>query len=105
MLLGVFNRSLKCCHIEAVVKWSACSPSTLTIRLRIPVNSTQFFYVNYLKRLKINKKRPGMAAIEKNAINSDIKCFLAVVVAQLVEQLLPTPEVHSSNHVIGKYLH
>ena len=30
---------------------------------------------------------------------------LAVVVAQLVEWLLPTPEVHSLNLVIGKLLY
>ena len=29
----------------------------------------------------------------------------AIVVAQLVERLLPTPEVHGSNPVIGKNLY
>ena len=29
----------------------------------------------------------------------------AVVVVQLVERLLPTPEVHGSNPVIGKFLY
>ena len=33
------------------------------------------------------------------------KWQLAVVVAQLVERSLPTPEVLSSNPVMGKYLY
>ena len=33
-----------------------------------------------------------------------LKSSVAVVVAQLVERLLPTPEVHDSNPVIGKHL-
>ena len=32
-------------------------------------------------------------------------CYRAVVVAQLVERLLPIPEVCGSNPVIGKNLH
>ena len=34
---------------------------------------------------------------------SGVDVSRAVVVAQLVEQLLPTPEVHDSNPVIGKF--
>ena len=46
-----------------VVKWSACSPSTLTIRVRIPLKST----INCLKRTKINKKRSRMVHFYNNA--------------------------------------
>ena len=38
-------------------------------------------------------------------LNNNNKLFnTAVVVAQFVEQLLPIPEVHGSNPVIGKNL-
>ena len=36
--------------------WSECSPSTSTIRVRIPLNSTIFLYNLYLIGTKINKK-------------------------------------------------
>ena len=36
--------------------WSECSPSTWTIRVRIPLNSTIFLYNLYLIGTKINKK-------------------------------------------------
>ena len=38
-------------------------------------------------------------------INDAKKDFRAMVVAQLVKRSLPTPEVRSSNPVIGKLLH
>ena len=44
-----------------VVKWSACSPSTPTIRVRIPLKPKVFSIILCLKRTKINKKRPGLA--------------------------------------------
>ena len=44
----------------AVVKWSACSPSTPTIRVRIPLTPTVFLYKLCLKRTKINKKEAGV---------------------------------------------
>ena len=39
-----------------VVKWSACSTSTPTIRVRIPLMSRVFLYNFCLKRMDINKK-------------------------------------------------
>ena len=36
------------------------------------------------------------------SIIKKVGLYWAVVVAQLVERLLPTPEVHGSNPVIGK---
>ena len=41
--------------------------------------------------------------MENEMLNNNNKLFnTAVVVAQFVEQLLPIPEVHGSNPVIGK---
>ena len=37
--------------------------------------------------------------------NGKMSEYMAVVVAQLVERSLPTPEVHGSNPVIGKLLY
>ena len=48
-----------------VVKWSACSPSTLTIQVWILLSSTVFLWKLYLKRTKINKKRPGLGHLKK----------------------------------------
>ena len=45
-----------------VVMRSACSPSTLTIRVRIALKST-FFQFNLLKRKSLNKKRPELTNI------------------------------------------
>ena len=42
-----------------VVKWSACSPSTLTIQVRDPLMPTIFSVKFVFERTKINKKRPG----------------------------------------------
>ena len=44
-----------------VVKGSTCLPSTPTIQVQIPLNSTVFCKNLDLKRTKINKKRPGLA--------------------------------------------
>ena len=49
-----------------VVKWSACSPSTLTIRVQI---LSKVFFCNFLKRMKINKKKPGWPLL-KTSLNS-----------------------------------
>ena len=48
----------KLCESRAVVvvKWSACLPSTLTIRVRIPPKPTVFSVKLCLKKTKINKK-------------------------------------------------
>ena len=43
-----------------VVKWSACSPSTLTIRVQIPLKHTVFSAQFVVKRTKINKKEAGV---------------------------------------------
>ena len=48
--------------------------------------------------MKIKKKRPGMAHLFNKQV-------MAVVVAQLVEQLLPTQEISGSNPIIGKLLY
>ena len=48
-----------------------------------------------------------VGAVTNRRTFDDVKVSLynwAVVVAQLVERLLPIPEVHSSNPVIGKNL-
>ena len=48
-----------------VVKWSACSPSTLTIRVWILLKPTVCFLKNLcLKRTKINKERPGLVHLK-----------------------------------------
>ena len=47
-----------------VVKWSACSPSSPTIWVRIPLKSTILLVKLYLKRTKINKKRQGLAHLK-----------------------------------------
>ena len=44
-----------------VVKWSACSPSTLTIRVQIPLKPTVVSVKFGFENKKINKKRPGLA--------------------------------------------
>ena len=52
-----------------MVKWSACSPSTPTIRVPIPLMPTVFLYKLCLKRMKINKKEAGVAHfLKKNYI-------------------------------------
>ena len=48
-----------------VVKLSACSPSYPTIRVRILLKPNVFSIILYLKRTKINKKRPGLAHLKK----------------------------------------
>ena len=54
--VGVGQAGKKCSQrAVVVVKWSACSPSTLAIRIRIPLKST-IFSVQCLKRMKVNKK-------------------------------------------------
>ena len=48
-----------------VVKWSARSPSTPTIRVRIPLTPTVFLYKLCLKKMKINKKKAGVGPFLK----------------------------------------
>ena len=43
-----------------MVKWSACLPCSLTIRVRIPLKST-VFSVKFMFEENENKKRPGLA--------------------------------------------
>ena len=47
-------------RVVMVVKQSACSPSTPTIRVRIMLQSTIFSVKLWLKRTKINKKEAGL---------------------------------------------
>ena len=47
---------VKVLHKQVPWWWSECSPSTWTIRVRIPLNSTIFLYNLYLIGTKINKK-------------------------------------------------
>ena len=51
---------------RGVVKWSACSSSTPTIRVQIPLKPTNFSVKLCLKRTKINKKRPWLAHLKTN---------------------------------------
>ena len=44
-------------------------------------------------------------SLVRNTHLNKMLAFSAVVVAQLVERLLPIPEVHGSNPVISKNLH
>ena len=46
--------------VVVVVKWSACSPSTPTIRVQIPLKHTVFSAQFVVKRTKINKKEAGV---------------------------------------------
>ena len=50
-----------------VVKWSVCSPSTPSIRVRIPLKPTVLSVKLCLKRTKINKKEAG-AHLKKKLI-------------------------------------
>ena len=69
--LAIFNYVRKififlhepCTWAVGVFKWSACSPSTQTIRVRIPLKSAVLFW-NCLKRSKTNRKRPRMAYLK-----------------------------------------
>ena len=47
------------------VKWSACLPSTPTIRVRILLKRTVFTVRFVFEKTKINKKRPGLAHLKK----------------------------------------
>ena len=49
-----------------VVKWSVCRVETLTIQVRIPLTSAVFQQNLCLKRMKINKKIPGLARLKKS---------------------------------------
>ena len=58
--------------------WSACSPSTPTIRVRIPLKPTVFSVKLCLKRTKINKKRPGLACFfETGLVACKSSCFIS----------------------------
>ena len=60
-----------------VVKWSACSPSTLrlrsTIRVRIPLTTIVFLLNLCLKRTKINKIEAGVGPFFKKIEINKIK--------------------------------
>ena len=56
------------------------------------------FTANCIEKTKLNKKRLGMLHFFKKKQQK----VWAVIVAQMVEQSLPTLEVHFSNPVIGK---
>ena len=51
-----------------VVKWSACSPSNPTIRVRIPLRSINFLMKLLLKSTKINKRGRGWPIFLKKSI-------------------------------------
>ena len=55
-----------------VVKWSAFSPSTPAIRVQILLKSTVFSVKLCLKRMKINKKRRGLAHFVKKLLYIEI---------------------------------
>ena len=48
-----------------VVKWSACSPSTQTNQVRIPMMSTVFCSISCLERTEIYEKEPGDGPFKK----------------------------------------
>ena len=50
-------------------------------------------------------KQVNVQSTKATKMNPNILNSRAVVVAQLVERLLPIPEVRGSNPVIGKNLH
>ena len=54
-----------------VVKWSACPPSTPTIRVRIPLKSTIFCKIVVEKNNNKQKKRNGLANL-KNLLPSSV---------------------------------
>ena len=62
-----------------VVKWSACSPSNLTIRVRILLKPTVFSVICVWKKRKINQKWPGRP----------IKTFMIVPILKFLEIYLP----------------
>ena len=78
-----------------LVKWSACLPYTPTIRVRIPLKPSVFsLKVVFEKTENKQKNRPGLAFLQM--------AIRAVVLAQLTECSLPTPEVIKSklkNHL------
>ena len=57
-------------NMRVVVKWSACSPSTPTIRVQIPLKPTIFSVILYLKRTKINKKESGVGPLIKKTLRN-----------------------------------
>ena len=61
-----------------VVMWSASSPSSPTIRVRILLKPKFFSMILCLKRTKINKKEAGVGPIKKTFLgrNSAIKRFI-----------------------------
>ena len=58
-----------------VVKWSACLPSSPTIRVRIPLKSIIFLEKLLLKRTKINKKESGVGPILKQKSTVGRRCW------------------------------
>ena len=56
-------------HWDVVgVKWSACLPSTPTIRVRIPLKPNIFSIILCLKRTKINQKEAGVGPLSKKTL-------------------------------------
>ena len=53
--LGIVLKETAESWVVVVVKWSVCSPSTPTIRVRIPAEVYKFSVKVLLKRTKINK--------------------------------------------------
>ena len=52
-----------------VVKWSACSPSTLTIRVRIPLTSAVFSVKSVFEKNENKQNRQGLAHFLKICLN------------------------------------
>ena len=74
-----------------VVKWSVWSPSTLTIRVWTPLKSAVLLCKLFEKNK--NKQKVGRDGKFKKLKNYNCE----VVVAQLIERSLLTPEICSSN--------
>ena len=51
--------------VVVVVKWSACSPTTPTIRVRIPLKPEKFFVIFVFEKNKNKQKEAGVGPFKK----------------------------------------
>ena len=84
MALSIVRDKEKLTRAVVVVKWLACSPSTLTIRVRILLMPTVFSVKLVFEKTKINKKRPGWPTFLKRVVKTRLGSKLKV------ELFLPT---------------
>ena len=77
------DSSLRILYFRSVVKWSACSPSTPTIQVPIPLKPTVFSEILCLKKRKQIKKRPGWPTFLRLLDQCDQICLNFATMAKL----------------------